>query len=124
MNKLLLLAALIATNVLAQAQTPPTQTQPDVRTESSRCRPEILILGTYHMANPGHDIYNMKVDDVLSPDRQLQMAQLIEVLKKFHPTKIAIEASVGSKKVEQQYADYLAGKYTLTRNEIDQVGYR
>ena len=87
-------------------------------------RPEILVLGTFHMANPGHDLHNMQADDVQSPKRQQEMAELIEVLKKFHPTKIAIEADTGSKKVEQQYADYLAGKYTLSRNEIDQVGYR
>jgi Family of unknown function (DUF5694) len=87
-------------------------------------RPEILVLGVYHMSNPGHDIHNMQADDVLSPKRQLEMAQLIEVLKKFRPTKIAIEASVGSKRVAQEYADYLAGKYVLSRNEDDQIGYR
>jgi hypothetical protein len=87
-------------------------------------RPEILLLGTYHMANPGHDLHNMTADDVLSPQRQREIAQLIEVLKHFHPTKVAIEADVGSKRVAQQYADYLAGKYTLTRNEDDQIGYR
>ncbi len=87
-------------------------------------RPEILVLGTYHMANPGHDIHNLQADDVLTPKRQQDMAQLIEVLKKFHPTKIAIEADVGSKRVEQEYSDYLAGKYTLSRNETNQIGYR
>lgn len=90
----------------------------------SDTRPEILVLGMYHMSNPGHDIYNMQADDVLSAKRQQEISQLIEVLKKFHPTKIAIEASVGSKRVEQEYADYLAGKYTLTRNETNQIGYR
>lgn len=92
------------------------QTQP--------ARPEILVLGTYHMANPGRDVHNMKADDVLAPKRQTEIAQLMDVLKKFHPTKVAIEAEVGSKKVAQQYADYLAGKYTLTANEDDQIGYR
>ncbi len=90
----------------------------------SDARPEILVLGTYHMANPGHDIYNMQADDVLLPKRQREIAQLIEVLKRFHPTKIAIEADVGSKRVEQEYSDYLAGKYTLSRNETNQIGYR
>jgi len=90
----------------------------------SDARPEILILGTYHMANPGRDIYNMQADDVLAPKRQQEIGQLIEVLKKFHPTKIAIEAEVGSEKATQQYADYLAGKYTLTGNETNQLGYR
>lgn len=87
-------------------------------------RPEILVLGTYHMANPGRDIYNMQADDVQSPKRQQEIAQAIEVLKRFHPTKIAIESDVGSEKAENEYRDYVAGKYTLSRNEVDQVGYR
>lgn len=87
-------------------------------------RPEILILGTYHMANPGHDIHNVQADDVLAPKRQQEIAQFVEVLKKFHPTKVAIEAGVGSQRVAQQYADYVAGKYTLTANETNQIGYR
>jgi len=68
-------------------------------------RPEILVLGTYHMANPGQDVFNMHADSVLSPKRQQEVAQLIEVLKKFRPTKIAVEASVGSQHVGQHYAD-------------------
>ena len=87
-------------------------------------RAEIMILGTYHMANPGHDVHNLQADDVLAPKRQQEIAQLIEVLKRFQPTKIAIEAHVGSQRIGQQYADYLAGKYELTRNEDDQIGFR
>ena len=87
-------------------------------------RAEVLVLGVYHMSNPGHDIFNMQADDVLAPKRQQEIAQLIEVLKRFHPTKIAIEADIWSKRVGQQYSDYVAGKYTLSRNEIDQIGYR
>jgi Family of unknown function (DUF5694) len=87
-------------------------------------RPEILIVGTYHMANRNHDVYNVQADDVLSPQRQQQMAGLMEVLKRFHPTKIAIEADVDNQQVAQEYSDYLAGKYTLSRDETNQVGYR
>ena len=90
----------------------------------SDARPEILVLGTYHMSNPGHDVFNAHADDVLSPRRQEEIARLIEVLKRFHPTKIAIEAEVGSRQVGQEYADYLADKYTLSRNEIDQIAFR
>ena len=90
----------------------------------SNARAEIFVLGTYHMSNPGHDIHNLKADDVQSLKRQQEISQLIEVLKKFHPTKIAIEAEVGSKKVEQDYSDYLAGKYTLSQNETNQIGFR
>jgi len=90
----------------------------------SDARPEVLVLGTFHMANPGRDVFNTQADDVLAPKRQKEIAELIAVLKRFHPTKIAIESEVGSKRVEREYGDYLAGKYTLTANEIDQIGYR
>jgi hypothetical protein len=97
---------------------------PQAASSQADPRPEILILGTYHMANPGLDIHNMQADDVLSPKRQQEMTQLMEVLKRFNPTKIAIEADVGSKRLAKEYADYLTGKYSLTRNEIDQIAYR
>ena len=87
-------------------------------------RPEILVLGTYHMANPGRDQHNIRADDVLAPQRQSEIAQLVEVLKGFRPTKIAIEAPVGSTRVTGHYADYLAGSYQLTRNEDEQIGFR
>ncbi len=92
--------------------------------EPPAARAQVLVLGVYHMSNPGRDIFNMKADDVLAPKRQAEIAQLIEVLKSFQPTKIAIEADMWSKRVGQQYSDYLAGKYTLSRNENDQIGYR
>jgi hypothetical protein len=86
-------------------------------------RAEVLVLGAYHMANPGRDIFNMKADDVLAPKRQAEIAQLIEILKKFQPTKIAIESDTYGPRAGQ-YVDYLAGKRTLTGNEIEQLGFR
>ncbi len=114
MKKTLLLLAALA---LPAACWPQSQS-------NSAARPEILILGAYHMANPGRDVFNMHADSVLSPKRQQEMAELTEVLRKFHPTKIAVEAPVGSTRVTQQYADYLAGKYTLSDDEVDQVAFR
>ena len=85
---------------------------------------EVLVLGVYHMANPGRDIFNMKADDVLAPKRQAEIAELMQILKKFQPTKIAIEADLWGQRIPKEYSDYLAGKYTLTRNENDQIGFR
>lgn len=113
MNRSRLLFALaMAAAASASAQQPPAE------------RAEILVLGTYHMANPGHDIFNMKADDVLSPRRQAEMAELMGVLKKFQPTKIAVEREANDKRIANDYADYLAGKHELTRNEIEQIGFR
>jgi uncharacterized protein DUF5694 len=86
-------------------------------------RAEVLILGTYHMANPGRDIFNSQADDVLAPKRQQEIAQLMAVLKSYQPTKIAIESDPNGAR-PGQYAAYVAGTYTLTRNEIDQIGFR
>ncbi len=91
--------------------------------QQTTARAEVLVLGVYHMANPGRDVFNMNADDVLAPRRQAEIAQLIEILKKFQPTKIAIEADMYGRR-KQEYADYLSGKHTLSRNENDQIGYR
>jgi hypothetical protein len=61
---------------------------------------------------------------VLVSKRQKEIEDFVSVLKKFRPTKIAIEARFGSEKIQKEYEDYRAGKYALTRNEIDQIGYR
>ena len=86
-------------------------------------RPEVLILGVYHMSNPGHDVFNMGADDVLAPKRQQQITELAQVLEKFKPTKIAVEWDSQSR-LNERYTKYLAGQYVLTANEIDQLGLR
>jgi hypothetical protein len=114
----LLLALLMGSTLTALAQ----QASPLASALTSRA--EVLVLGTYHMGNPGHDIYNMQADDVRAAKRQAEIAQLMQVLKKFNPTKIAIESDAYSDKIPKRYADYLAGRYELTANEIDQIGLR
>ncbi|MFL6300108.1 MAG: DUF5694 domain-containing protein [Terriglobales bacterium] len=113
----LALAVGVTFSALAQQPSAPQPVQPVPRAE-------VLVLGTYHMGNPGHDIYNMQADDVRAPKRQAELTQLMQVLKKFSPTKIAIESDSFSDKIPKRYADYLAGKYELTSNEIDQIGLR
>jgi Family of unknown function (DUF5694) len=87
-------------------------------------RAEVLVLGVYHMANPGRDIFNMQADDVLAPKRQAEISDVVEALKKFHPTKIAVESDVATDSAPKLYLDYLAGKQELTRNETQQLGFR
>src|SRR5438132_13165308 len=87
-------------------------------------RAEVVVLGVYPMANPGHDIFNMQADDVLAPKRQQEIAELAAVLEKFKPTKIAVEADYGTDTVPKHYAEYLAGTRPLSRNEVEQIGFR
>ena len=111
----LCLVAVTAMGRLALAQATPSQ-------QEAR-RAEVLVLGVYHMANPGHDIFNTQADDVLAPRRQQEIAELAAVLKKFKPTKIAVESDAQGK-LSERYTKYLAGQYVLTANEIDQIGLR
>jgi Family of unknown function (DUF5694) len=112
------LAALAAAlPALAQAPSALGPAQPAARAE-------VLVLGVYHMANPGRDIYNMPADDVLAPKRQTEIAQLTEVLKRFRPTRVAVERDVSDDRLARDYADYVAETHELTRNEIEQVGFR
>ncbi|HEX9580816.1 MAG TPA: DUF5694 domain-containing protein [Gemmatimonadales bacterium] len=99
------------------------QPLPD-RTPTAPAQAEVLVLGVYHMASPGRDIFNMQADDVLAPKRQAEIAQVIAVLKRFGPTKIALEGSFSENRITNNYADYLAGKHELTRNETEQLGLR
>lgn len=87
-------------------------------------RAEVLVLGVYHMSNPGHDLFNTQADDVLAPKRQAEIAQLIATLKKFQPTKIAVEADFSDSRTSRNYNDYLAGTHQLTSNEVEQIGFR
>jgi Family of unknown function (DUF5694) len=86
--------------------------------------PHVLVVGLYAMDNRQVDMHNPKVDDVMSETRQKEIVEVDAVLAKFHPTKIAIEAPFDDPKTQQQYDDYRTGKYLLTRNEMDQIGFR
>ena len=88
-------------------------------------KPAIVILGSSHLANPGMDSVNPKIDDVLAPKRQAEIEQLVTQLRKFQPTKIALEIdSLRDAEINASYKGYLKGTYELKRYESDQIGYR
>ena len=88
-------------------------------------KPTVMILGSTHLANPGMDVYNTKMDDVLAPKRQREIEQLVTQLKAFRPTKIAIEADERfDAKINADYHGYLEGTYQLKRGEGNQIGFR
>jgi hypothetical protein len=96
----------------------------DVPSGPTKSATPILILGVYHMANPGLDEVNVLADDVLTAKRQKEIENLCEQLARFQPTKIAIEAPYRDSYWPEQYRKYLAGQYKLGRNEIEQIGFR
>jgi hypothetical protein len=85
---------------------------------------QLMILGTYHMDNPGMDAVNLQADDVLSARRQAELDELVEKLARYRPTKIAIEAPYRNNTWPDRYKQSLAATYTPGRNEIEQVAFR
>lgn len=88
-------------------------------------KPALVILGTYHMGTPGNNVVNGKVDDVTSPERQKQLVELVGRLKRFRPTKIVVEVDAeDDAKTQEAYDKYLSGRYQLSKNETNQIGFR
>ena len=63
--------------------------------------------------------------DILSAQKQAEIAELIDRLKRFAPTKVALEMLASRQaKLDDRYAEYIAGSGTDDRNEIVQIGFR
>jgi hypothetical protein len=96
-----------------------------IRERQPQQRPTLLIVGVPHFDNPGRDVINTKVDDVLSAEQQAGVAQVVDELATFHPDFVALEwASTSQDKLDARYRDYREGRYTLGRDERDQIGLR
>lgn len=88
-------------------------------------RASLLVIGAPHFANPGRDVANARVPDVLAPDRQREIEAIVERLAAYRPTRVAVEWPADEQaRLDQRYADYRAGRRSLTANEIDQLGMR
>jgi hypothetical protein len=93
--------------------------------QSAPPRAQVMILGTYHMDNPGLDYANARSDDVLAPHRQAEIAAVAQALAEFRPTRIAIEAEPRRDSAwNARYQAYRRGEHALTRDERDQLGLR
>lgn len=91
----------------------------------SDSRPTIMIVGSAHFANPGRDNINVDVEDVLSPEQQRGIRELVEVLEQFQPTHVAVEAlKERQESLDERYTAYLDGTAELGRSELDQLGMR
>ena len=86
---------------------------------------EVLIVGTYHFANPGLDAVKVTVADVLHPTKQQEIGAIVDGLARFRPTKVAVEARPErAARLDSLYAAYRAGSHALTRDETQQLGFR
>ena len=98
---------------------------PAAASDVSGQKPQLMIVGVPHFANPGRDVAKTDVEDVFSAQRQREIEAIVEALAAFRPTHVAVEWDASKQEaLDQRYAAYLAGTYELTRNEVDQLGLR
>ncbi|MEO9171071.1 MAG: DUF5694 domain-containing protein [Candidatus Baltobacteraceae bacterium] len=84
---------------------------------------QIMIVGVSHLVSAA-DSNNSKKFDPLSPKRQAEIADAMEHLARFKPTKVMVEAPYGLAKFQERYSAYLGGSYVLGPNEVYQYGFR
>jgi len=85
----------------------------------------VLVLGTYHFANPGLDVVQTDVVDVLSAARQAEILSIVETLARFRPTKIAVEhVPAAAPRLDSIYGEYRTGRNELDPDETQQLGFR
>jgi hypothetical protein len=124
-----LTAALTAAVIAAVPQTGASQTGPRPPTGfPAACAPgevRVMLLGTYHMENPGADVFNTRADDVLAPKRQAELEALATRLARFRPQQIAVEAPLGdSAALRTAYGRFRASPPGSDRSETAQVAFR
>jgi hypothetical protein len=77
---------------------------------------EVLLLGTYHMDQPGLDVVNVDADDVLAPDRQQELEALADRLEPWEPDAVVVERP----QERQDELDALYGEYRTGERAYDE----
>ncbi|MDT3403333.1 DUF5694 domain-containing protein [Mucilaginibacter terrae] len=82
---------------------------------------KIVLLGTYHFANPGADKFNVRVDDYSTPKRQQQIQELNNALARFAPKKIFTESNSSFQaQADSLFQLYKAGKWDIPAKVVSE----
>jgi hypothetical protein len=93
--------------------------------ENTLTKPTLMLVGTGHWSNPGKDYRSVEFDEMLSPERQRQIASCLERFVGFAPTRVAVEVMASAHDaLNADYQRYRRGEMALTANERHQLGFR
>ena len=90
--------------------------------DDAKGKAQVVVVGTYHFSNPGLDQHNIKADDVLKPERQREIEEIVRSLGAYKPTFVGVEWPAAI--VDERYPKYLDGTLAPSRNEVVQLGFR
>lgn len=86
---------------------------------------QVLLLGTYHFANPGQDLVQLTVHNHLAPAKQAEIIAVVESLAHFVPSKVfAEQPAIDQARLREMYQEFRAGRRSLGVNETEQLGFR
>ena len=87
-------------------------------------KPKIMIVSCFHMA--GHsDLYGMDAGDIFSDGRQKEILVVVESLKNFGATKIAVEVEKkNAEALNEEFQQYVDGEFVLSAKEVHQIAFR
>ena len=87
---------------------------------------EVMVLGSYHMSNPGQDVHNARIDPVTTPRKQAQLEAVAEALARFRPTAVAVEriARDQTTMLDHRYPAFTPADLLTNPDERVQLGYR
>jgi len=115
-----LLALVASLSVAACATASPveeTTTQPDAV--------QIMVIGAFHMGNPGQDVANAEVDNMLTDERQAEIAAVADALAAFKPTVVAVERITEAPDyIDPKYQAFTPDMLSENADERYQIAYR
>lgn len=84
---------------------------------------EVVLLGTYHMDNPGNDAVNVAADDVLGGERQREIVQFVSALERADPDRVVVErCASAAAAVRDAYDRYRTGEFDYDEQRTVAVG--
>ena len=96
-----------------------------VAAQQSHERAQVMVLGTWHFENPGLDVVQTEIADVLAPAHQAEIETIVASLARFRPTVVLVEAPPATDaRLDSLYREWRAGRHSMPRNEVQQLGFR
>lgn len=100
---------------------------PDDILVSKEGQPSVLLVGSFHFAYYNLDAHVTKEEDqvnVLLPERQKEMEELVDHIARFKPTKIVVESGRNTGYLMHNFREYKSGIRPLKSDEMEQIGFR
>lgn len=104
-----------------------TFADPDSILVSDRKLPAVFLIGSFHFAYYNFDAHKTDKEaqvDIKSAEKQKQLAELLDYVARFKPTKIVVEGGRNTGYLMKRYQAYKAGTRELGKDEIEQIAFR